>query len=103
MFGLPGMRTLEVPVSEDGLKIIPFWKTSLLTGRTNKMDLLVDPETLCRWIDADDTAKPRIQEAFPHLTADEREFLLAGTTPREWEAVMGSGSGRSQGNGRNLS
>lgn len=72
------------------MKIIPFWKTSLLTGRTNKMDLLVDPETLCRWIDADDTAKPRIQEACPNLTTDEREFLLTGTTRRECEAVMGA-------------
>ncbi len=81
-----------MPVRGDGLKTIPFWKTSLLTGQTNRMDLLVDQETLWRWMESDDAARPRIQEAFPHLAADELEFLLTGTTPREWEAVMDSDS-----------
>jgi len=26
-----------------------------------------------------------IQNAFPHLSAEEREFLLSGVTPAEWE------------------
>ena len=76
----------------------------MLTGKTNKMDLLVDPETLWRWMDSDDVAKRRVREAFPNLTADEREFLLTGTTPREWQAVMCvTESGRLQGKRRNLS
>jgi hypothetical protein len=28
-----------------------------------------------------------IQNALPHLTADEREFLMTGITPQEWDAV----------------
>lgn len=28
-----------------------------------------------------------IQHAFPSLTADEREFILTGMTPEEWDAM----------------
>jgi len=30
-----------------------------------------------------------IQDAFPFLSADEREFLLTGMTPEEWELEFG--------------
>lgn len=30
-----------------------------------------------------------IQNAMPELTADEREFLLTGMTPEEWDAAFG--------------
>ena len=30
-----------------------------------------------------------IQEALPHLTADEREFLMTGITPEEWNEAFG--------------
>lgn len=30
-----------------------------------------------------------IQNAMPELTADEREFLLTGMTPEEWDATFG--------------
>jgi hypothetical protein len=29
-----------------------------------------------------------IQRAFPHLTPDQREFLLTGITPAEWERYI---------------
>lgn len=29
-----------------------------------------------------------IQDAFPQLTADEREFIKTGITPGEWEAMF---------------
>ena len=29
-----------------------------------------------------------IQNAFPFLNADEREFLMTGTTPSEWDAMF---------------
>lgn len=28
-----------------------------------------------------------IQDAFPRLTAEQREFLLTGITPEEWETL----------------
>jgi len=30
-----------------------------------------------------------IQEAFPFLNPDEREFLLTGITPEQWDAIFG--------------
>ena len=30
-----------------------------------------------------------IQDAFPMLTADEREFIQSGTTPEEWKQMFG--------------
>lgn len=33
-----------------------------------------------------------IQNALPHLTPDEREFLLTGITPEEWKATFGGES-----------
>jgi hypothetical protein len=30
-----------------------------------------------------------IQDAFPHLSADEREFILTGIHPAEWEKLFG--------------
>jgi hypothetical protein len=29
-----------------------------------------------------------IQKALPHLTPDEREFLMTGITPEEWNAAF---------------
>lgn len=32
-----------------------------------------------------------IQNAMPNLSADDREFLMTGITPEEWEATFGKG------------
>jgi hypothetical protein len=31
-----------------------------------------------------------IQDIFPNLNAGEREFIMSGVTPEEWEVVFGS-------------
>jgi len=28
-----------------------------------------------------------VQDAFPHLSADDREFLISGVTPEEWDEL----------------
>tara|TARA_Y100001938_G_C7762153_1_gene269102 strand:+ start:113 stop:352 length:240 start_codon:yes stop_codon:yes gene_type:complete len=33
-----------------------------------------------------------VQEMFPNLSSDEREFLLTGITPDEWNRVIGGAS-----------
>ena len=58
---------------------------SQLTGRTNKMDLPVTPEQIREW----QTSRTLIQNAFPQLTPDQREFLLTGSTPEEWDSIFG--------------
>ena len=30
-----------------------------------------------------------VQNVFPHLNADEREFLMTGITPEEWSTAFG--------------
>jgi len=55
-------------------------RKSMFTGKINVMDLDVTYDELERWMDGE-----LIQKVFPHLTTDEREFLMTGTTPEEWE------------------
>lgn len=58
---------------------------SQISGKINTMDLDVTKEQLDKF-----NAGAYIQDVFPHLTAGEREFILTGVTPEEWDAVMGS-------------
>jgi hypothetical protein len=32
-----------------------------------------------------------IQQVLPHLSADDREFLMTGATPQEWNDYLGGG------------
>lgn len=56
--------------------------TSPLSGQTNVMELPITPEQLRRWEQGE-----FVQDVFPHLTADQREFLMTGITPEEWAAM----------------
>jgi hypothetical protein len=58
-------------------------RTSRLTGNTSVMDLPITREQLAAWIDGE-----LIQNAMPHLNADEREFIMTGITPAEWDAMF---------------
>ena len=58
---------------------------SLLTGRENTLDLPITEAEFAAF-----RAGTLVQEAFPKLTAEEREFLLTGITPEEWaEQLLG--------------
>jgi hypothetical protein len=59
-------------------------RTSLLTKVTRTRDINVTPEQMARY-----EAGMKIQDAFPHLNADDREFILSGITPEEWDEHMG--------------
>lgn len=56
-------------------------RTSLFTGLTRTIDLPITQEQYDSW--KDDGLM--VQEAFPNLTADEREFLLTGAWGSEWD------------------
>lgn len=60
-------------------------KRSVLTGAVNTMEI---PATK-KQIDAWQASGDYIQNALPHLTADQREFLLTGATPKEWNDAFG--------------
>ena len=56
-------------------------RVSGLTGKTNVMDIPVTLNEIQEWIESGRS----IQDAFPGLNANQREFLLTGTTPEEWD------------------
>lgn len=59
-------------------------KRSVLTGAVHTRTIDVTTEQL----DAYENGV-LIQDAMPHLSLDDREFILSGSTPEEWEAVFG--------------
>lgn len=59
-------------------------RTSRLTGNTTYWDMPISQAQLDAWVDGE-----LIQNAMPHLTADQREFLMTGITPSEWQAAFG--------------
>lgn len=60
-------------------------KKSGLSGKQHSMEIALDYEDFMRWhMDG-----VLIQSALPYLTADEREFMMTGITPEEWEAAFG--------------
>jgi hypothetical protein len=60
-------------------------RKSRITGKVHEMNLNINQEHLDRW----NNGMP-IQQAMPHLSADEREFLMTGITPEEWREHFGS-------------
>ena len=63
-------------------------KKSIISGKTNTMELYISQEQLDRWESVD---KQLIQVAFPNLSSSEREFLMTGITPTEWNDTFGDG------------
>ena len=59
-------------------------RVSPFSGNTHIMDLPITVEQVIEF-----NRGALVQNAFPHLTADEREFILTGITPQEWEEAFG--------------
>ena len=57
-------------------------RRSLLSGKTNTMDLPVTEEQIETWQNGG-----LIQDVFPELTLDEREFIKTGITSDEWQKL----------------
>ena len=58
--------------------------TSMISGKTNSMELPITNAQLDRW-----TGGELIQDVFPDLEIDQREFLMTGITPEEWTRTFG--------------
>jgi len=58
--------------------------TSFLTGKKNTMELDVTQEQMSRYI----RGEGLVQDIFPNLTNAEREFLISGVTPEEWDKYL---------------
>lgn len=61
-------------------------RISRLSGKEHTREINITVEQLAEWM----RGSVLIQDAFPHLSADDREFILTGATPEEWEEAFGS-------------
>jgi hypothetical protein len=58
---------------------------STVSGIVRSIELDVTEEQLNRY----NTGRFTLQDCFPNLTPDEREFIKSGITAEEWEALFG--------------
>lgn len=59
-------------------------KKSMLSGKVHTLEIDINEASYQSWLGG-----MLIQDAFPHLSPDEREFLMTGATPEEWEQEFG--------------
>lgn len=59
-------------------------RMSPMTGRINTMELDITDEQLYKYHNG-----ALIQDAFPNLTAEEREFFKTGITAEDWAGLFG--------------
>lgn len=57
-------------------------RKNIFTGQERSLDLDVTQEQLNRWNNGE-----LIQNVFPHLSVDEREFLMTGIIGEEWNEL----------------
>ncbi len=60
-------------------------RISRLTGVTHTRDLPISAMQLAAWEDGG-----LAQDVFPDLSIHDREFLITGATPEEWQSFFGS-------------
>jgi hypothetical protein len=63
-------------------------RKSPFTGKTNTLEINVTEEQLIDW-----QSGTLIQHAMPHLTPDEREFIMTGITEEEWDELFSEDEG----------
>jgi len=69
--------------------MITITKKSPFSGNINSMEL---PLTEKQWVDGE-LARANgalIQDVYSQLNPDQREFIMTGITPNEWEATFGT-------------
>lgn len=58
-------------------------RRSPFSGKENTMDIAINEYQLRMW-----QKGTLIQVAMPQISADEREFIMTGITPEEWEETF---------------
>ena len=59
-------------------------KRSMVSGKWHVMELPVTKDQIRRWMSGE-----FIQNAMPNLDDEQREFLMTGITPDEWNSNFG--------------
>jgi hypothetical protein len=60
------------------------FKRSVLSGKFHVAKVAISKEQFDAW----KVSGKLIQDAMPHLSKEEREFFLTGSTPSEWDAMF---------------
>ena len=60
-------------------------RTSMFSGVERTLDLPITEQQIAAWISG-----TLCQDAFPQLSADEREFVMTGVTCEEWDNEFGT-------------
>lgn len=59
-------------------------RKSAITGIERTRDIPVNPDDLIAW----EQGIGNIQDAMPYLNDNDREFILSGITPEEWDRAF---------------
>jgi len=59
-------------------------RKSMVSGKVHAMDLDVTQDQIDAW-----NSGMYIQDAMPQLNDEQREFMMTGITPEEWDATFG--------------
>ena len=60
-------------------------RVSVISRKENSMELDITQDQLNRY----EFGLGLIQDIFPNLSGEEREFIKTGITPKEWEELFG--------------
>lgn len=61
-------------------------RVSILTNKLHQLEIDITPQQLD---DYNNDRSGLIHEAFPNLNAGEREFIMSGIHPDEWDEIFG--------------
>jgi len=76
--------------------MIQVTRLSVLTRKMNTMELPISQEHLDIY---DTVGDILVQDAFPNLDKEQREFLISGITPQEWNNTFGEEEDDDEGGG----
>ena len=79
--GLIAKPDFEMEPSPTGTLVT---RTSIFTQKRNTMDLPIPASAIERYRNEGGL----VQDHFPQLDADQREFILSGATPEEWNGIF---------------
>lgn len=66
-------------------------KISHLTGEYNTREIDITIDQYNDWQNVlENKSRRPIQDVLPNLSADDREFMISGITPEEWDNAFGS-------------
>lgn len=76
-------------IEADGKALYHVTRASIMTQKRHTLPIKLNLDDYHRW-----KRGTLIQDAFPYLTPDEREFLKTGITAEEWDATFEGAEGK---------